>query len=130
MDFIMKKEIENEILKAMEELENKEARVTIEGLIECEFEITKLQYSLEDKILEISDNKENYISIDLDDIKKLYCESAENGYILLELKLYTELEIEIQSKGENIIFLKDRIIKEIAKSGVLDQILQRKTCGA
>ena len=126
----MGNEFESKLLKALKKLEGKDATVTIQGFVSSCFKLKELQYILEDGILEVKDNGENYIYIDLDDIEKLYCESAENGYVLLELQLDSGLEIQIQTNGENVIFLRDRIIKEIEKSGVLDQILKREVCGA
>lgn len=126
----MGNEFESKLLKAIKKLEGKDATVTIEGLISTSFQLERLEYILEDEILEVRDHRENYISIELDDIEKLYCESAENGYVLLELQLDLGLEIEIQTNGENVIFLKEKVIKEIAKSGILDQILKREVCGA
>lgn len=126
----MGNEFESKLLKAIKKLEGKDATVTVEGIISSSFQLERLEYILEDEILEVKDHRENYISIELDDIEKIYCESAENGYVLLELKLDSGIEIEIQTNGENVIFLKEKVIKEIAKSGILDQILKREVCGA
>ena len=119
----MENEFESKILKAMKRLENRRVRVTQSGIIESRFDIENLNYTLEDGILAVEDDNENYIDIDLDDIEKLYFESTKNGYAQLVL-------VEMQTKEDNVISIRDRILKEIEKSGILEQLFEKEACGA
>lgn len=123
-------EFENEILKAMKKFENKRVRVTFSGIIESRFDIEEFNYMLEDGILAIEDNDENYIDIDLEDIEKIYFESSENGYAMLEIDLEQGLEILMQTIDENIVTIKDKILNEIEKKIILAEILKREVCSA
>ena len=126
----MENEFESKILKAMKRLENRRVRVTQSGIIESRFDIENLNYTLEDGILEVEDDNENYIDIDLDDIEKLYFESTKNGYAQLVLVIGKDLEVEMQTKEDNVISIRDRILKEIEKSGILEQLFEKEACGA
>ena len=126
----MENEFESKILKAMKKLENRRVRVTQSGIIESRFDIEKLNYTLEDGILAVEDDNENYIDIDLDDIEKLYFESTKNGYAQLVLVIGRDLEVEMQTKEDNVISIRDRILKEIEMSGILEQLFEKEACGA
>ena len=125
----MVNEFEIKILKAMKKLENRRVRVTQYGIIESRFDIENLNYTLEDGILAVEDDNENYIDIDLDDIEKLYFESTENGYAQLVLVMGKDLEVEMQTKEDNVISIRDRILKEIEKSVILEQLFEKEACG-
>lgn len=126
----MVNEFEIKILKAMKRFENRRVRVTQSGIIESRFDIENLNYTLEEGILAVEDDNENYIDIDLDDIEKLYFESTENGYAQLVLVMGKDLEVEMQTKEDNVISIRDRILKEIEKSGILEQLFEKEACGA
>lgn len=111
----MEKRFEQELLKAMKEFENKEVRITLSGIIESRIDIENLRYILEDGILVIEGNHDNYVDINIDDIEELYFESGDSSYALLVLGLESELEIELITIEDNDTFIREKILEFIEK---------------
>ncbi len=96
----MESEIENKVIIAMKQFEEKDVKITQSGIIESKFYIKDLKYTIEDGILVIEGMNDAYLSIDTDDIEKLYFESTLNGYALLIFKVARDIQIEMQVKDK------------------------------
>ena len=112
----------------MKIFENRRVRITFSGIIESRFDVEEFNYVLEDGILVIEDNYENYLDIDLEDVERIYFESNENGYALLGILLDSGLEVSMQTIEDKIIPIKDKILSEIEKKIILAEILKREVC--
>lgn len=122
----MEKRFEQELLKAMKEFENKEVRITLSGIIESRIDIKNLRYILEDGILVIEGNHDNYVDINIDDIEELYFELGDSSYALLVLGLESELEIELITIEDNDTFIREKILEKIEELRFLEEILKQE----
>ena len=125
----MENGFEKKVENAIKKFEGKSVKVTISGIIESKFYMDNLEYEIEEGILVIEDGDNAYLDIDIDDIENLYLEYILNGYALLVFKVGRDMQIEIQVKDDNVISIKDKILKLIEKSEVVEE-LYRETCGA
>lgn len=108
----MENEFNNRIDKAMKRFEQKEVKITISGTIESKFYIKDLKYKIEEDLLIIEDTKaDTYLEIDIDDVEDTYAESSENEYALLVLRIGRNLQVEIQTKGDNVITVREKVLK-------------------
>ena len=125
----MESDFENKVRKGIEKFEGKSVKITISGVIESKFCMKKLKYEIEESTLIIEDENENYFVIDIDDIESVYSEFTANGYALLILKVRRDLQIEIQTRDDNVISIKEKILKMLVESAVTEE-LYNKRCGA
>ena len=70
-----------------------------------------VKYEIEEGILVIEDREDSYLDIDIDDIESVYSEFTANGYALLILKVGRDLQIELQTKDDNVIPIKEKLWK-------------------
>lgn len=103
----MKNKFEYEIEKIMQIFWQRNVKVTISGLIECKFYMQKLNYKIDEEILTIEACDDIYLDIDLDDVQNIYLEYKANNYAILVFRINKELQIELETKQSNIIFIKN-----------------------
>ncbi len=125
----MENEFENRVAKAMKKFVGKSVRITISGVIESKFYMKNLKYEIEEGILVIEDGNDAYLDVDIDDVENMYSEFTENGYALLVLRVGRDLQIEIQTKDDNVIPIRDRIWKFLEDNGIAEE-LYKESCGA
>lgn len=125
----MGNEFENKIKIAMDKFVGKSVKVTITGIIGSEFCMKKINYEIEEGILVIEDGDTAYLDVDIDDIENLYSEFASGGYALLAFRVGRDLQIEIQTKDDNVIPLKEKIWKRLVEAGLADEFY-KEVCGA
>lgn len=125
----MENDFENKVKKAIEKFVGKSVKVTISGIIESKFYMKSVKYEIEEGILVIEDGDDSYLDIDIDDVENLYSESTSSGYGLLVLKIGEDLQIELQTKDDNVIPIRDKIWKKLVDSGIADE-LYKEVCGA
>lgn len=125
----MENEFENRVAKAMKKFVGKSVRITISGVIESKFYMKNLKYEIEEGILVIEDGNDAYLDVDIDDVENMYSEFTENGYALLVLRVGRDLQIEIQTKDDNVIPIRDKIWKFLEDSGIAEE-LYKESCGA
>lgn len=118
----MENKFENKIQIAMKKFEGKNVKITISGIIESRFYMKNLKYLIEENILVIEDENEIYLDIDINEIENMYLEFTVHGYALLILKIDEELQIEIQVKDDNVIPIKEKILKWIVESGITEEV--------
>lgn len=124
----MENEFENNLLKVMKKFEGKNVKITLSGIIESKFNMKKLEYDFIEGILEIEDGDEAYLDIDVNDIKNMYIEYATSGYILLVLKVEGDMQVKIESKDENVIPIRDKILKWIEENGLAEEWYKKSAC--
>lgn len=105
----MENEFENKVERIMKKFENKSVKITISGVIESKFHMSTLSYNMEEGILVIEDGDASYLDVDIDDVENIYSEFASSGYALLVLRVGRDLQVEIQTRDENIIPIKEKI---------------------
>jgi len=125
----MENEFENKIKIAMDKFVGKSVKVTITGIIGSEFCMKKINYEIEEGILVIEDGDTAYLDVDIDDIENLYSEFTSGGYALLAFKVGRDLQIEIQTKDDNVIPLKEKIWKRLVEAGLAEEFY-KEVCGA
>lgn len=108
----MEDEFENKVAKAMKKFIGKGVKITISGVIESKFYMKNLKYEIEEGILVIEDGEEAYLDVDIDDVENMYSEFTSSGYALLVLRVGRDLQIEIQTKEDNVIPIRDKICKK------------------
>jgi len=121
--------MENKIERAMKKFEGKTVKVTLSGIIESKFYIKNLKYSIEEEILQIENSDDVYLDIDLEDIESVYVESAPNQFVLLVLNLESDLQIKLSINGDNVVPIRDKILKFLENSEVVNELC-REACGA
>ena len=125
----MANNFENKLRRSIEKLVGKSVKVTISGIIESKFYMKLAEYKIENGILVIEDGDESYLDIDLDEIENLYSEFTSSGYALLVLKVGEDMQIELQTKDDNVIPIRDKIWKKLLDSGMVEE-LYKEVCGA
>ena len=125
----MENNFENKLRRSIEKLVGKSVKVTISGIIESKFYMKLAEYKIENGILVIEDGDESYLDIDLDEIENLYSEFTSSGYALLVLKVGEDMQIELQTKDDNVIPIRDKIWKKLLDSGMVEE-LYKEVCGA
>ena len=125
----MENDFENKVKRGIEKFEGKNVKVTISGIIESKFYMKLAEYKIENGILVIEDGDESYLDIDLDEIENLYSEFTSSGYALLVLKVGEDMQIELQTKDDNVIPIRDKIWKKLLDSGMVEE-LYKEVCGA
>ena len=121
--------MENKLRRSIEKFVGKSVKVTISGIIESKFYMKCVEYEIEDGILVIEDGDDSYLDIDLDEIENLYSEFTSSGYALLVLKVGEDMQIELQTKDDNVIPIRDKIWKKLLDSGIAEE-LYKEVCGA
>lgn len=119
----MENKFEKKIEIAMKKFEGKNVKITISGIIESRFYIKNLKYVIEENILVLEDDFDVYLDVDIDDIDNMFLEFTTNGYALLVLKIDDDLQIEIQVKDDNVIPIKEKILRWIVESGIAEEVL-------
>ena len=61
--------------------------------------------------------------------ENLYSEFTSSGYALLVLKVGEDMQIELQTKDDNVIPIRDKIWKKIVDYGIAEE-LYKEVCGA
>lgn len=125
----MENDFENKLRKSIEKFEGKIAKVTISGIIESKFYMKSVKYEIEEGILVIEDGDDSYLDIDIDEVENLYSEFTSSGYALLVLKVGEDMQIELQTKDDNVIPIRDKIWKKLMDSGIAEE-LYKEVCGA
>lgn len=125
----MENDFENKLRRSIEKFVGKSVKVTISGIIESKFYMKCVEYEIEDGILVIEDGDDSYLDIDLDEIENLYSEFTSTGYALLVLKVGEDMQIELQTKDDNVIPIRDKIWKKLLDSGMIEE-LYKEVCGA
>lgn len=125
----MENEFENKVARAMEKFVGKGVKITISGVIESKFYMKNLKYEIEEGILVIEDGDNAYLDVDIDDVENTYLEYTSNGYALFTLRVGRDLQIEIQTKDDNVIPIRDKIWKFLEDSGIAEE-LHKEACGA
>lgn len=125
----MENDFENKVRKAIEKFEGKSVKVTISGVIESKFYMKKVKYEIEEGVLVIEDGEDAYLDVDIDDVESVYSEFTATGYALLVLKVGRDLQIELQTKHDNVIPIKEKIWKMLIDAGLADELYE-EVCGA
>ena len=125
----MDNDFENKIRRGIEKFLGKSVKVTISGIMESKFFMRKVQYKIEEGILLIEDEDNSYLEVDLDDVESVYSEYTVTGYALLILKVGRVVQIELQTKDDNVIPIKVRIWKKLIESTLAEE-LYKEVCGA
>ena len=125
----MEKDFEKKVENAIKKFESKSVKVTISGMIESKFYMQNVNYEIEEGILVIEDRDEAYLDVDISDIESLYSEFTVSGYALLILKVGRDLQIELQTKDDNVIPIKEKIWKKLIECALTEE-LYKEACGA
>ena len=125
----MENDFENKVKKNIEKFVGKSVKVTISGVIESKFYMKSVKYEIEEGILVIEDGEDSYLDVDIDDVESVYSEFTANGYALLILKVGRDLQIELQTKDDNVIPIKEKIWKVLMEAGLTEE-LYKEVCGA
>lgn len=123
----MENEFEKKVANAMKKFVGKGVKITISGIIESKFYMKKLKYEIESGILVIEDGDDAYLDVDIDDVENMYSEFTAGGYALLTLRVGRDLQIEIQTKEDNVIPIRDKIWKFLEDAGIAEE-LRKETC--
>ena len=125
----MENDFENKVRRGIEKFEGKSVNVTISGTIESKFYMKNVKYEIEEGILVIEDGEDSYLDIDIDDIESVYSEFTTNGYALLVFKIGRDLQIELQTKDDNVIPIKEKLWKMFVEVALSEE-LYKEACGA
>ena len=125
----MENDFENKVRKGIEKFDGKSVKVTISGIIESKFYMKNVKYEIEEGILVIEDGEDSYLDVDIDDIESVYSEFTATGYALLVLKVGRDLQIELLTKDDNVIPIKEKLWKKLVESGLAEE-LYKEVCGA
>ena len=125
----MENDFENKVRRGIEKFEGKSVNVTISGTIESKFYMKNVKYEIEEGILVIEDGEDSYLDIDIDDIESVYSEFTTNGYALLVFKIGRDLQIELQTKDDNVIPIKEKLWKMLVDAALTEE-LYKEGCGA
>lgn len=125
----MENDFEKKVENAIKKFEGKSVKVTISGMIESKFYMKNIKYEIEEGILVIEDGDEAYLDVDISDIESVYSEFTVSGYALLILKVGRGLQIELQTKDDNVIPIKEKIWKKLVECALAEE-LYRGDCGA
>ena len=125
----MENEFKNKVKKGIEKFVGKSVKVTISGVIESKFYMKNVKYEIEEGILVIEDGDDSYLDVDIDDVESIYSEFTVSGYALLVLKIGRDLQIELQTKDDNVIPIKDKLWKMLVEAGFAEE-LYKEVCGA
>ena len=124
----MENDFEKKVENAIKKFEGKSIKVTISGIIESKFYMKNVEYEIEEGILVIEDRDEAYLDVDISDIESLYSEFTVSGYALLILKIGRDLQIELQTKDDNVISIKEKIWKKLVECALAEE-LYKEACG-
>ena len=124
----MENDFEKKVENAIKKFEGKSVKVTISGIIESKFYIKNVEYEIEEGILVIEDRDEAYLDVDISDIESIYSEFTVSGYALLILKVGRDLQIELQTKDDNVISIKEKIWKKLVECALAEE-LYKEACG-
>ena len=125
----MENDFENKVRKGIEKFEGKSVKITISGIIESKFNMKKVKYEIEEGILVIEDGEDSYLDVDIDDIESVYSEFTASGYALLVFKVGRDLQIELQTKDDNVIPIKEKLWKMLVDAALAEE-LYKEVCGA
>lgn len=125
----MENDFEKKVENAIKKFEGKSVKVTISGMIESKFYMKNVNYEIEEGILVVEDGEDSYLDVDIDDIESLYSEFTASGYALLILKVGRDLQIELQSKDDNVIPIKVKIWKKLVECALAEE-LYKEACWA
>lgn len=125
----MENDFENKVKRGIEKFEGKNVKVTISGIIESKFYMKNVKYEIEEGVLVIEDGDEAYLDVDIDDVESIYSEFTASGYALLVLKVGSDLQIELQTKDDNVISIKDKLWKMLVEAGLAEELYE-EVCGA
>ena len=125
----MENEFENKVKRGIEKFVGKSVKVTISGVIESKFYMKTVKYEIEEGILVIEDGDDAYLDVDIDDVESIYSEFTVSGYALLVLRVGRDLQIELQTKDDNVIPIRDKLWKRLVESGLSEE-LYKEVCGA
>ena len=125
----MENEFENKVNNAIEKFEGRDIKITISGIIESKYYMKKINYKIEEGILEIEDSDGIFFNVDIDDIENLYSEFTSDGYALLVLQVGRSLQIEIQTTNDRAVSIKEKIWKILLDSIINDENC-KEACGA
>ena len=125
----MENDFKNKVKRGIEKFVGKSVKVTISGIIESKFYMKNVKYEIEEGILVIEDGDDAYIDVDIDDVESIYSEFTAGGYALLILRVGRDLQIELQTKDDNVIPIKDKLWKRLVESGLAEE-LYKEVCGA
>ena len=84
---------------------------------------------IEEGIFVIEDRDEAYLDLDISDVESVYSEFTVSGYVLLILKVDRDLQIELQTKDDNVIPIKEKIWKKLVECALAEE-LYKEGCGA
>ena len=125
----MENDFENKVKRGIEKFVGKSVKVTISGVIESKFYMKTVKYEIEEGILVIEDGDDAYLDVDIDDVESIYSEFTVSGYALLVLRVGRDLQIELQTKDDNVIPIRDKLWKRLVESGLSEE-LYKEVCGA
>ena len=125
----MGNDFENKVKRGIEKFVGKSVKVTISGIIESKFYMKNVKYEIEEGVLVIEDGDEAYLDVDIDDVESIYSEFTASGYALLVLKVGRDLQIELQTKDDNVIPIKDKLWKMLVEAGLAEELYE-EVCGA
>ena len=125
----MENDFEKKVENAIKKFEGKSVKVTISGIIESRFYMEKVKYEIEEGILVIEDADEAYLDVDIADAESVYSEFTVSGYALLVLKVGRNLQIELQTKYDNVISIKEKIWKKLVECALVEEFY-REALGA
>ena len=125
----MENDFENKVKRGIEKFEGKSVKVTISGIIESKFYMKKVKYEIEEGILVVEDDEDCYFDVDIDDIESVYSEFTDYGYALLVLNVGRDLQIELQTKDDNVVPIRDKLWKMLVESALTEE-LYKEVCGA
>ena len=125
----MENDFENKVKRGIEKFVGKSVKVTISGIIETKFYMKNVGFDIEEGILVIGDGDDAYLDIDIDDIESVYSEFTDSDYALLVLHVERDLQIELQTKDDNVIPIKEKLWKRLVESGLAEE-LYKEVCGA
>ena len=125
----MENDFEKKVENAIKKFEGKSVKVTISGMIESKFYMKNVKYEIEEGILVVEEGDESYLDVDISDIESVYSEFTVSGYALLILKIGRDLQIELQTKDDNVIPIKEKIWKKLVECALAEE-LYKEACGA
>lgn len=125
----MENDFEKKVENVIKKFEGKSVKVTISGIIESKFYMKNIKCEIEEGIVVIEDGDEAYLDVDIADVESVYSEFTVSGYALVILKVGRNLQIELQTKDDNVIHIKEKIWKKLVECALIEE-LYREACGA
>lgn len=98
----MENEMEEKIRKIIEKFTNREVIITQISVVESKFCLKNLKIEMNDGIISIEENRNMYLTVDIDDIENIYFKENVEKELTLILYIDDNTEVEIKTIDNNV----------------------------